>query len=164
MKYCTKCGAEIPEGNSFCGKCGKSLAGDEKLHTIDEVQQANTQPPAPTQPVPNATPKSPVVFTRQSKKTTRSIVGILIGTAFYILGIGHIFGVGAGIIGAIVLSVSAFSPAKTNFCSTCNAMKDFEARTCSHCGKPFTYGAGRAAGAAIVAGLLIFVNFLFWAP
>ncbi len=164
MKYCTKCGAEILEGNSFCGKCGKLLFDDEKLHTIDEVQQASPQPPAPVQPVLNTTTKSPVVFARQSKKTTRSIVGILIGAAFYILGIGHIFGVGAGIIGAIMLSVSAFSPAKTNFCPTCNELKDFEARICTHCGKPFTYGAGRAACAALVAGLLIFINFLLWTP
>lgn len=25
MRYCTICGAEVPEGSTFCGVCGKRL-------------------------------------------------------------------------------------------------------------------------------------------
>lgn len=173
MKYCTKCGAEVPNDDKFCGKCGKSLTADENLHTIDEVQQINTKTTGPLFLVPpppstsSTATKAPtrsdscVSYTaplKKAKRSTCSIVGIIVGFFLYVLAVANIFGVGTGFIGAIVLSLSFFNPKQTNYCPSCNTSKKFKTRTCKRCGKTFNYGVVRVSLATLVACFLFFLN------
>lgn len=160
MNFCTGCGAEIPEDSNFCNSCGKPQK-TQQLYTIDEVQSQPTKPtpePTPIKPTPSPAP----TYVKSEKKATRSIVGIVLGLICIVLSFFHKYGFLEGAMGAIVFAISVCSPKQLNFCPTCGAIKDFEARRCPHCGKPFHYGAERAAGAALLGGGIIFFLIFSW--
>jgi cytochrome c biogenesis protein CcdA len=56
MEYCSKCGAQIPEGSVFCPKCGQPVEYTERVYE-PEVQQSVRVPPrtpAGSQPTESA--------------------------------------------------------------------------------------------------------------
>ncbi|MFA6861417.1 MAG: TM2 domain-containing protein [Bacilli bacterium] len=38
-KYCSQCGAEIPDGADFCPKCGASITGKAPLYTPENTKK-----------------------------------------------------------------------------------------------------------------------------
>lgn len=36
---CPKCGAEVPEGQAYCGKCGEPMANGPKLEDLDLIRR-----------------------------------------------------------------------------------------------------------------------------
>jgi hypothetical protein len=44
MTFCSKCGAEIPEGSKFCAKCGTPVNGDPSGKSQQPEQQHDIQP------------------------------------------------------------------------------------------------------------------------
>ena len=46
MKFCTNCGAQVPEGTAFCPNCGAAVAQDANQQTVQQPgQQFNGQQP-----------------------------------------------------------------------------------------------------------------------
>jgi len=44
MPFCGECGAEVPAGVNFCGKCGKPLAGRQSQFVRVNRTEPKTQP------------------------------------------------------------------------------------------------------------------------
>jgi len=77
--YCKNCGAQIPEGASFCGNCGAPL--DVSQERIREMPQSPAQPPQVPQggvpPVMQQAAYAPQPSKRKSGKTIGIIAGII---------------------------------------------------------------------------------------
>ncbi len=56
MEYCSKCGAQIPEGSRFCPKCGKPVEYTERVYEPEVQESVRTAPrtPAGRQPTETA--------------------------------------------------------------------------------------------------------------
>ena len=88
-KFCTNCGAEIPEGSVFCTKCGTKAAIEKPPVEQTPVQPAppppaQPTPPPPVQPAPAATP----VYPKPKSNTLKyvaviAVAVILVIAAFY---------------------------------------------------------------------------------
>ncbi len=44
MEYCSKCGAEIPEGSRFCPKCGQPVEYPEREYGVQEPVRSTSRP------------------------------------------------------------------------------------------------------------------------
>lgn len=97
---CSKCDAEIAEGQKFCQSCGAPVeAPAQGTQQVPPAQQAQPQASyVPPQPQPGA-PVSPVASPKS--RTTAGILGILLGG----LGI-HKFYLGLTTPGIIMLAIS----------------------------------------------------------
>ncbi len=60
MKYCTHCGAELYEGDSFCTRCGTPIP-EESVQTVPAVENASAEESAPSEDA--SVPESPIPFT-----------------------------------------------------------------------------------------------------
>lgn len=49
MSFCNRCGAELPEGSKFCGKCGAAVGTG-----VGGTAAPTTAPPSPTEPAAGA--------------------------------------------------------------------------------------------------------------
>lgn len=101
MKYCTKCGNEIKDGNKFCTKCGAAVGEaekpveqaeakeqtaavneqEEKVEEAPEQTAENTQTPSngiPAMAIPvttyNPPPTVPVTSVQKKNKTTMILI------------------------------------------------------------------------------------------
>lgn len=89
MEYCSKCGAEIPEGSKFCPKCGQPVEYAERVYE-PEVQESVRHTPRPT-PSPGTTESA-------SGAITIGVLGLI--CAFFIPIIGCILGIVAIAMGS----------------------------------------------------------------
>lgn len=166
---CPNCGAAITEDNNgdFCKFCGSKIPKDEpNVTNIDNSQSSVTYVTNNYIGKEEAQPQKPVnapPLVKKREKSAQSIVGIVLGAVLVCASLFGNLGIGGGIIGAIVFSISVFSPRKLNYCPNCNSVKDFKSNRCPQCGKPFGYGAGMAAAATGLAGFITFVLIFFGA-
>lgn len=73
MEYCSKCGAQIPEGSRFCPKCGQPVEYTERVYEPEVQESVRTTPrtPAGSQPTESA-----------GGALALGIIGIIIGFLF----------------------------------------------------------------------------------
>lgn len=128
---CNTCGAEIPEGNNFCGKCGATAPQSV-------VQQVGQADPMTSFPPPE----------KVTKKATVDYIAVVIGVVLFIA--GTIARSSVAIIGLIFFAVGSCTPPRTNFCPNCGMFKDLSAKTCPRCGRQFT-----ASVENIITGIVI---------
>jgi hypothetical protein len=73
MEYCSKCGAEIPEGSRFCPKCGQPVVFTERVYE-PEVQETVRTPPR--------TPAGSQSTESAGGALALGIIGIIVGSLF----------------------------------------------------------------------------------
>ncbi|MBR1796607.1 MAG: zinc-ribbon domain-containing protein [Clostridiales bacterium] len=85
--FCSKCGAQNPDGVKFCSKCGALLSDN-------------------TVPVSNHAPRSTVYESEAKPKNVKGIIGFILGIISILLSLTMWGGLLAGIPG-LILSISA---------------------------------------------------------
>jgi hypothetical protein len=90
MEYCSKCGAQIPEGSMFCPKCGQPVKYTERVYEPEVQQSVRTAPPTPAGSQPTESAGGALAL---------GIIGIIVGFLF-IPCVGCILGIVAVSMGS----------------------------------------------------------------
>jgi len=94
VKYCTKCGNEIPDGTDFCIKCGSGII-DNPAASVETQSSINSQKSdIPHQPYQSQTfSPSPAITKRKSNKKIIVIAVVIVVIIFSIIGVLLLLGV-----------------------------------------------------------------------
>lgn len=100
-------------------------------------------------------------YEKMSKKSTGSIIMIILGAVFFLIGLLNQSLVLFGFCGSVLLPIGVFTPKRRNYCPSCNIAKDFD-ENCPKCGLNHNDGCLRIAFAIVLWAVLSAIAFLFF--
>ena len=104
--YCTKCGAQNPDGSNFCQSCGAALVAATPAPSSPAPASPLTVPPPP--PVQAVTAPTPPAVTQPVKKTSgMAVAALVMGIVGFFTGITSILAI---IFGGVALNETSKNP------------------------------------------------------
>jgi hypothetical protein len=102
--YCTKCGAQNPEGSNFCQSCGTALVTANPTPPPTTPASPLVTPPSP----PQASPTAPPAAVQMVKKTSgMAVAALVMGILGFFTGITSILAI---IFGGVALNETSKNP------------------------------------------------------
>ena len=100
-------------------------------------------------------------YEKMSKKSTCSIIMIILGAVFLLIGLLNENLVLFVFCGSVLLPIGIFTPKRRNYCPSCNIAKKFD-ENCPKCGLNHNDGCLRIAFAIVLWSVLLAITFLFF--
>ena len=124
--------------------------------SIEASSETNQSHISPIQNFPQITEN----YEKVSKKSTGSIITIILGAVLFLIGLLNQSLFLFGFCGSVLLPIGVFTPKRRNYCPSCNIAKEFD-ENCPKCGLNHYDGCLRIAFAIVLWAVLSAIAFLF---